>query len=121
MLLENAGIRAKVHAPKVDEAPVRGETPRAMVRRLARLKAQTAMQDLVGSKSPDAPVMVISADTTVVTPDGKRALGKPETPMEAVKMLKDTKAYQKALSPKAEPKPVAPVKAPEKPTPTKKK
>jgi carboxyl-terminal processing protease len=41
--------------------------------------------------------------------------------MEAVKMLKDTKAYQKALSPKADPKPVAPVKAPEKPTPTKKK
>jgi septum formation protein len=80
-LLQAIGLNPKIIKPEVDETPLRGESARAMVKRLARLKAEAASQ--VGSQS-----LVLAADTTVVGTDGKRILGKPENAADAVRMLR---------------------------------
>ena len=76
-LLDDAGYRFTVDAPDVDETPVRGETPAAMVVRLAHAKA-SAVDAAVGA-------CVLACDTTVAL-DGV-ILGKPESPEHAVEML----------------------------------
>ena len=77
-LLSQAGARFSVLVPGVDETPIEGESPRAMVERLALLKAQA-----VASSNPRA--FVIGADTTVFI-DGQ-SLGKPSSELEAREML----------------------------------
>jgi septum formation protein len=80
-LLRAIGLNPEVFKPDVDETPVRGESARALVRRLARLKAKVAVQGFAES-------IVLAADTTVVGTDGKRILGKPENAADAVRMLR---------------------------------
>ncbi len=80
-LLRAIGLDPEVFKPEVDETPVRGESARAMVRRLARLKAKVAVQGFAES-------IVLAADTTVVGTDGKRILGKPENAADALRMLR---------------------------------
>ena len=80
-LLRAIGLNPEVFKPEVDETPVRGESARAMVRRLARLKAKVAVQGFAES-------IVLAADTTVVGTDGKRILGKPENAADALRMLR---------------------------------
>lgn len=80
-LLRAIGLNPEVFKPEVDETPVRGESARAMVRRLARLKAKVAVQGFAES-------IVLAADTTVVGTDGKRILGKPESAADALRMLR---------------------------------
>ncbi len=80
-LLRAIGLNPQVFKPDVDETPVRGESARAMVRRLARLKAKVTSAGFAES-------IVLAADTTVVGTDGKRILGKPESAADALRMLR---------------------------------
>ena len=78
-LLAQVGIRPDhVVAPVVDEAPLKGELPRDLARRLAVAKARA-----VGRDVPDA--MVLAADTVVAR--GRRMLGKPRCEGETRRFL----------------------------------
>jgi septum formation protein len=78
----------------VDETPLPGETPAALVQRLSRLKAETVaahLDWLAPSLSSyltktKGQIVIIAADTEVAL--GRRILGKPGNPAEAVAMLK---------------------------------
>ena len=84
-LLTRLQLNPLVHSPDVDEKPLKGESPAALVRRLSRLKAEAVALKLA-AELPHA--LVIAADTIVVSPDGKRILGKPDSPADAARMLK---------------------------------
>jgi len=77
-LLAALGLTFAVDAADVDETPLPGEAPDALVCRLCRAKAQA-----VAARQPQA--IVLAADTLVVL-DG-RLLGKPADPAEATLML----------------------------------
>jgi septum formation protein len=79
-LLREAGIAFETVAADVDETPRAGETPQAMVRRLAEEKARAAAARV------DAPALVLAADTTVVL-EGEN-LGKPADDSDARRMLR---------------------------------
>ena len=79
-LLTGLGLTFEVRAARVDEPPLPGELPAAMVERLARQKALASAA--VGEADHE---MVLAADTTVVI-DGL-ILGKPVDQAEAVAML----------------------------------
>lgn len=77
-LLDQIGLTYRVLDPDVDETPEPGESPQALVERLARAKAhagRTAAEELP----------VLAADTAVVA-DGV-ALGKPADAAHALAML----------------------------------
>jgi septum formation protein len=78
-LLVQLGLSFDVEAADVDEDPLPGEEPMALVRRLAATKAWE-----VALRRPEA--VVLAADTTVDL-DG-RSLGKPGDPAEAREMLR---------------------------------
>ncbi|MFU8887667.1 MAG: Maf family protein [Trueperaceae bacterium] len=99
-LLAGLGLSFEIEVPDVDETPLEGEAPDAMVLRLARAKALAvaarrtaagggappaggAAPAADGAASADAPrrPLVIAADTTVVL-DGE-SLGKPRDVAEA--------------------------------------
>jgi septum formation protein len=83
-LLERAGVTFIVRPPDIDESPKKGETPVAMVKRLAREKALA----VVAMSPPEKGWVVLAADTIVVEPSGKRVLGKPRDEAEARAMLR---------------------------------
>lgn len=89
-LLEQIGVRHELLLPEPDEDPEslevvwRGESPRAYVERVTRLKLQAAMQRRVRLGLPSAPVLC--ADTTVAL--GREILGKPQSPADAKRMLR---------------------------------
>ena len=85
-LLRQVGFDPRVRKPDVDETVRRGEAPKAMVARLAYEKAQIIVAAL--KTDPRKLTLVIAADTTVVAPNGKTILGKPESEKDAVRMLK---------------------------------
>ncbi|MDF1524004.1 MAG: Maf family protein [Trueperaceae bacterium] len=76
-LLAGLGVRFVVDVPDVDERPLVGEDPAAMVLRLARAKAAAVAARHRGADA----ALVIAADTTVVI-DGEM-LGKPNDEAEA--------------------------------------
>lgn len=78
-LLERLRLPFEVHAPDVDEAPLAGETPAVLARRLALAKARA-----VAERYPQA--IVIGSDQ-VADLDGE-ALGKPGTHDRAVAQLR---------------------------------
>ena len=78
-LLEQAGVSFTIKVSGCDETPVPGESARAMVERLAVVKARAVAIDF-----PSA--YVVGADTTVSI-DGE-SLGKPESQADACIMLK---------------------------------
>lgn len=78
-LLTMLGIPFRVVAPEVDEALQRSESAEAYVIRLACEKART-----VAGREPGA--VVLAGDTTVVLRG--RMFGKPESPAEAIEMLR---------------------------------
>ncbi len=85
-LLSLAGIEFQITVPSIDETQKRGETPKAMVARVAREKAQAVLDrvDLAFGET-----LILAADTTVTLPSsGGRTLGKPRSESEAKKMLK---------------------------------
>ena len=78
-LLRQVGIEPdRVDPADVDETPLRDETPRRLVARLALCKAQA-----VAARHPQA--HVLAADTIVAA--GRRILGKPEHEADARRML----------------------------------
>lgn len=77
-LLAQAGIvPADVRPPDIDETPLKAETPRDYVRRIALAKAAAV--------TADEGEVVLCADTTVAL--GRRILGKPEDEAQARAML----------------------------------
>jgi septum formation protein len=78
-ILRDAGLHFAMLSSAVDEAPLPGEAPQDLVRRLAEAKA-----DLVAARAV-GPAIVIAADTIVVL-DG-RILGKPHSSDDARAML----------------------------------
>jgi septum formation protein len=81
VLLRRDGFNFVVVRPDVDERPLEGEAPSAMVERLAGTKAGTVAAEAVADS------VVLAADTAVVL-DGA-ALGKPRDADDAVRMLMD--------------------------------
>ena len=77
-LLRQIGLDPEVRVADVDETPRAGETPMALVRRLARAKAEAL-------GPPDAGALILAADT-VVDLDG-RTLGKPPGREAGIAML----------------------------------
>lgn len=86
-LLQGLGLKPLVRSPDADETPGRGESPRALVSRLARAKAASVAHGLEGPGLGE-PSLVIAADTIVVAPGGKKILGKPRDAAEARAMLR---------------------------------
>lgn len=79
-LLAQIGVRPDaVMAADVDETPLKDETPRRLVLRLAGLKASA-----IAEQRPDA--FVLGADTIVAV--GTRILGKPVDASDAERMLR---------------------------------
>ena len=72
------------HHADVDETPLPAETPTALVQRLSRLKAGV-MVDLLPPLSIPPPVVIIAADTVVVS--NEKILGKPKDAADATAML----------------------------------
>ena len=82
-LLTWAGVPFEIRISEIDETPRRKESPLAMVKRLSLEKALAVATSHV---HPDERVVIIAADTTVVSPIGK-ILGKPVNEVEAMKMI----------------------------------
>ena len=78
-ILHDAGFSFAVVASAVDETPVPGESPTALVQRLADAKAELAAARAVG------PAIILAADT-VVTLEG-HIFGKPRSSDDARHML----------------------------------
>ena len=80
-LLQQIGVRCQVMPVDIDESPLADETPADYVSRLAREKAEAAV-NLLGSDNPQP---VLGADT-IVELQGE-LLGKPADSGQAVEML----------------------------------
>jgi septum formation protein len=81
-ILRDAGIAFEIRATQIDEAALPGETPHAMVARLAEAKARSAAAQMdVGLRE----CIIVGADTTVEL-DGE-ILGKPRDSAHAREML----------------------------------
>ncbi|MBX3284928.1 MAG: septum formation inhibitor Maf [Actinobacteria bacterium] len=80
-LLARLGIGFEVRVADLDETPLLGEAPRDYVARLAAAKAEA-----VAAAAPEADVVVLGADTTVVA-DGQ-ILGKPLDDDAAARILR---------------------------------
>ena len=78
-ILANAGLPFSVLSSAVDESPNPGETPAALVQRLANAKADLVTARAIG------PAIVLAADTVVVLDD--KILGKPSSVEDARHML----------------------------------
>lgn len=79
-LLASLGIAFEVEVPRVEELRRPGEAPAAFARRLAAEKAA----EVATRRGETRPIL--AADTTVVL--GDDVLGKPESPEDAVRMLR---------------------------------
>lgn len=85
-LLQQAGIEPDALLPAdIDETPLKAETPRELVRRLARSKAEVARKT-ARSREELADAFVVSADTVVAV--GRRILPKAEVVEEAAACLR---------------------------------
>ena len=82
-LLTWAGVPFEIMISDIDETPLKGEPPADMVRRLS---AEKAVAVALQAKLND--VIIIAADTTVVSPKGK-ILGKPTDLKDAFKMISE--------------------------------
>jgi septum formation protein len=85
-LLNQAGIEPDTLMPaEIDEVPTKGELPRALANRLARAKAEAAL-DAVRRSDELRGAYIVSADTVVAL--GRRILPKPEMLDEAAQCLR---------------------------------
>lgn len=84
-LLKETGFEFEVVRPNADEIEAKGESPKKMVERFAMEKALAGLEKAKAIRSAG---VLISADTTVVSPDRKRVLNKPLTRKDAEKMLR---------------------------------
>jgi septum formation protein len=85
MLLSQVGVEPDALRPaSIDESARRGEMPRAYAARLARMKAETA-RDQIANDKDIASAYVLAADTVVAV--GRRILMKPSNIEEAANCL----------------------------------
>jgi septum formation protein len=85
-LLQQAGIEPDALLPAdVDETPLRAESPRNLVKRLARAKAEVARQ-AARNRAELKDAFIVSADTVVAV--GRRILPKAEVVDEAAACLR---------------------------------
>jgi MAF protein len=89
-----SGKKVNQRQMEVDETPLSGESPSALVQRLSRLKAESVVTNselLASARLPTTNeqenhnIFIIAADTVVVL--GKQILGKPRQAAEAIFML----------------------------------
>ena len=78
LLAQIGVVPDEVRAAEIDEAPLKGELPRAYVTRMAREKALAL--------GPSQDTLILTADTTVCV--GRRILGKPADKAEAEVFLR---------------------------------
>jgi septum formation protein len=84
-LLGQIGFEPDAFRPaSLDERPLKGEMPRALVTRLARAKAEAA-RDQIANDRDIADAHILAADTVVAV--GRRNLGKPEHIEQAAECL----------------------------------
>jgi len=81
-LMKQMGFEFEAVSPSADETQRKGEKPEALVKRLAFSKALSVVSAYQDS------VVIIAADTVVVSPNGRKTLGKPRNARDAEKMLK---------------------------------
>lgn len=86
-LLTQAGFTFRVHPSSVPEEHRETEDAIAFATRLAREKAQSVFTELAAHDSETDPLIVLGADTIVVSP-AKEILGKPKDPNDAARMLR---------------------------------
>lgn len=86
-LLTQAGFTFRVHPSSVPEELRPDEDPIAFATRLAKEKAQAVFHDLGAQDSEEDPLLVLGADTVVVSP-AKEILGKPKNAIDAARMLR---------------------------------
>lgn len=85
MLLSQVGVTPDAVRPaSIDETPLKGEMPRALVARLARAKAEEARNQIANDREI-ADAHVLAADTIVSV--GRKVLMKPQYVEEAVASL----------------------------------
>ena len=84
-LMKEIGFEFEVVRPDTDENEKKGESPKKMVERFASEKAMAALTKV---KDHCNAGILISADTTVVSPNKKSVLNKPTSVAEAAKMLR---------------------------------
>jgi septum formation protein len=80
-LLEQLGVDFEILDPRVDESPLAGETPPALVQRLATLKAEAVRRRIEDREAH----LVLGADTIVVAQGA--VLGKPRDAAHALALL----------------------------------
>ncbi len=80
MLLERLGVPFEAANPDIDESPIEGESPAALVERLAIEKAKAVASVFTHS-------LIIGSDQVAV--HGKNIVGKPLTHERAVSQLRD--------------------------------
>jgi septum formation protein len=86
-LLTQAGFTFRAYASSVPEEHRAGEDPIAFATRLAREKAHAVFTDLAAQDAETDPLLVLGADTVVVSP-AKEILGKPMDANDAARMLR---------------------------------
>ncbi len=86
-LLTQAGFTFHVHPSLISEEYRSGEDPIAFATRLAREKAETIFRKLSTQEIENDPLLVLGADTVVVSP-AKEILGKPTDANDAAHMLR---------------------------------
>jgi septum formation protein len=85
-LLQQIGIEPEAMLPSdIDEQPLKNERPKALARRLAREKAERALQ-VLKTRPELAGAFIVAADTVVAR--GNRILPKPEHVDEAAQCLR---------------------------------
>lgn len=89
-ILEEAGLRVRCESPQVDESLVRSPDPVALVRELARRKAEA-----VAARLPDA--WVLGADQVAFDPATGAIWGKPPDPDEHLRRLQAMRGRSHAL------------------------
>ncbi len=90
-LLAHAGVSFETFAPDIDEVPKRGESPVAMVKRLARAKALAAIDRARATGC----AVVIASDTTVAR--GAKVMNKPRDDRDAARMLRALSGVRHAV------------------------
>lgn len=94
-LLAQAGLDFTVMTAEIDESVVDGETPQAYISRMVAQKAQAALAVLNTANTPRAegettampkPLLLLTADTIGILPDGQSILIKPTDQAHAFSM-----------------------------------
>lgn len=87
-LLQELGYDLNVLPADIDETPQPGETPEALVGRLAQQKAEASLRAAEKAGIKDADGLLVAADT-IVWDDSGNVLGKPTDADDARRMLKE--------------------------------